>query len=181
MFFGGWQELVRIVVVGVLAYVAIILFLRVAGKRALAKLSAYDFIVTIALGSTLATALLSPGMTLDRALLAFALLLGLQRLFAFLALRSKTFARLTSNEPALVAYDGRALEAAMREHHLTRQDIEAALRSKGQASVEQVDAIVLETDGTLSVISKLDREFAPPLRQQADDAGRKRGHSMRTG
>lgn len=163
MFFGGWQELVRITIVGVLAYVAIVLFLRVAGKRALAKLSAYDLIVTIALGSTLATAILSPRMTLDRALLAFALLLGLQRLLAFLSMKSQAFYKLTNNNPSLIAYGGRYLDDAMRDANLTARDVEAAVRASGVASVGQVEAIVLETDGTLSVIPKLEGDLPASL------------------
>ena len=164
MFFGGWSELARIVIVGLLAYAAIVLFLRVAGSRALAKLSAYDLIVTIALGSTLATAILSPGMTLDRALLAFGLLLGLQRLLAYLSMRSTRVYKLTNNDPSLIAYNGRFLDAAMKESHLALQDVEAAVRASGHASVAKIDAIVLETDGTLSVIPKLEGDLAMPLK-----------------
>ncbi len=165
IFYGGWQELLRIAVVGFLAYVSIVLFLRVAGKRALAKLSAYDLVVTVALGSTLATAILSPGMTLDRALLAFALLLSLQRLLAYLSMRSATFYKLTNNDALLIAYKGRFLTAALKSSNLTNKDVEAAVRASGHAGVEQVDAVVLETDGTLSVIPKLDGDLPPALRE----------------
>ncbi len=168
MFFGGAHELLRIAIVGSLAYIAIILLLRAAGKRALAKLSAYDFIITIALGSMLATAILSPGMTLDRAALAFALLVGLQRLFAWLSMRSSAFYHLTSNQPTLVAYKGRFLERNLAQLNLRRGDIEAAVRSQGQASVNEVGAVVLETDGTLSVITNMKGDLPPSLDGSAD-------------
>lgn len=161
--FGGWQELSRILIVGLLSYGAIVLLLRGAGKRALAKMSAYDLIVTVALGSALATAILSPGMTLDRALLAFVLLLGLQRLLAWLSMKSQAFYKLTNNDPALVAYGGRYIDAAMRRENLTPQDVEAAIRASGRANVSNVEAVVLETDGTLSVIARLDGELPGPL------------------
>ena len=161
--YGGWEELLRIVIVGALAYIAIILLLRAAGKRALAKLSAYDFIVTIALGSMLATSILSPGMTIDRAILAFALLIGLQRLFALLSMRSTAFFQLTNNQPTLVVHRGQFVEANLKRMNLRHGDIEAAVRSKGHASVQDIGSVVLETDGTLSVIASVEGTLAPPL------------------
>jgi uncharacterized membrane protein YcaP (DUF421 family) len=58
MFYDGWFRLVRVLVVGSCGYVALIALLRISGKRTLAKLNAFDFVVTVALGSTLATVLL---------------------------------------------------------------------------------------------------------------------------
>ena len=59
MLFDSWFDLSRVAVVGFLAYVAMILCLRISGKRTLSKWNAFDFVITIALGSTLATVLLS--------------------------------------------------------------------------------------------------------------------------
>lgn len=59
MWFDTWSDLLRIVVVGSAAYVTLVLVLRFSGKRTLAKLNAFDLAVTIALGSALATVLLS--------------------------------------------------------------------------------------------------------------------------
>jgi uncharacterized membrane protein YcaP (DUF421 family) len=55
IFFNVWESIVRTLVIGVLAYAILILQLRISGKRTLSKMNAFDFIVTIALGSTLAT------------------------------------------------------------------------------------------------------------------------------
>ena len=76
MLFDTWFGLVRIVVVGTAAYAALVLILRVSGKRTLAKLNAFDLVVTVALGSTLATVLLSKSVALAEGLLGFALLVG---------------------------------------------------------------------------------------------------------
>lgn len=78
MFFDTWQGLGRIVVVGVLAYAALVIFLRFSGKRTLSKMNAFDLIVTVALGSTLATILLSKDVALAEGLLALLLLIALQ-------------------------------------------------------------------------------------------------------
>ena len=76
MFFQGWTGLW--LVVGTLAYIALVLLLRISGKRTLAKFNAFDFVVTVALGSTLATILLNNSIALAEGILALALLIGLQ-------------------------------------------------------------------------------------------------------
>ena len=64
LFFSGWESLLRTLVVGALTYVVLVAFLRVSGKRTLAKMNAFDLVVTVALGSTLATVLLSKDVAL---------------------------------------------------------------------------------------------------------------------
>jgi uncharacterized membrane protein YcaP (DUF421 family) len=157
MFFDSWFGLLRVLVVGTLAYVALVLLLRVSGKRTLAKLNAFDLIVTVALGSTLATVLLSKSVALVEGLAAFALLAGLQYLVAWLSVRSQRFSDLVKSEPTLLLHRGRFLEGAMRAQRVTRAEILAALRSSGAIEAGQVVAVVLETDGSLSVIQNTDR------------------------
>lgn len=71
IWFQDWSGLLRTVVVGILAYVALISILRVSGKRTLSKMNAFDLVVTVALGSTLATILLSEDVALAEGLVAF--------------------------------------------------------------------------------------------------------------
>jgi len=78
MFFDSWHDLGRVALVGMCAYVALVLMLRLSGNRTLSKLNAFDFVVTVALGSTLATVLLSKDVSLAEGVLAFAVLIGLQ-------------------------------------------------------------------------------------------------------
>src|SRR5690606_23219959 len=78
VFFDSWSGLVRVLVVGTLAYAGLVLLLRITGKRTLSKMNAFDLVVTVALGSTLATVLLSKDVALAEGLLALALLSFLQ-------------------------------------------------------------------------------------------------------
>ncbi len=156
MFFDDWQGLLRVAVVGVLAYAALVVLLRTSGKRALAKLNAFDFVVTIALGSILATILLSQDVALAEGVLAFVVLLALQYLITWLSVRSATVRRLVKSEPALLLLRGRLLEQAMKAERVTIDEILDAVRSHGVGSLEEVEALVLETDGTFSVIRRSD-------------------------
>lgn len=167
MFFESWSSLLRVVVVGTLAYVALVLMLRVSGKRTLAKLNAFDLVVTVALGSTLATVLLNRSVALAEGVVAFLLLAGLQWLVAFGSVRSARFDALVKSEPTLLLHHGRFLERAMRGQRVTREEVVSALRSSGLARAEDAAAVVLETDGTLSVV--------PASATQGQDLGVLRG------
>ncbi|WP_245185926.1 DUF421 domain-containing protein [Falsiroseomonas frigidaquae] len=152
MLFQDWNSLLRVLLVGSLAYPALVLFLRVSGKRTLAKLNAFDLVVTVALGSTLATVLLNRSVTLAEGLVALLLLIGLQFLVAWLSVRSGRFSDLVKSEPTLLLHKGQLLEAAMRRQRVTRAEMLAALRAGGLSGPENAESVVLETDGTLSVV-----------------------------
>ena len=85
MFFHDWASLGRIVLVGGLTYVALVLLLRISGKRTLSKMNAFDLVVTIAIGSTLATVLLSRDVALAEGVVAFAVLIGFQFVITWLS------------------------------------------------------------------------------------------------
>lgn len=150
--FHGWYGLLRTFLVGICAYVALVAFLRISGKRTLAKMNAFDFIVTVALGSTLATVLLSKDVALAEGLLAFLLLIGLQFIVAWLSVRSPWVEALVKSEPTLLFYRGRFLHDVMRRERVSQEEIEAAVRQEVMSDPADVAAVVLETDGTFSVI-----------------------------
>lgn len=154
MFFSGWDSLIRTLVVGVLAYVALIVFLRLSGKRTLSKLNAFDLVVTVALGSTLATVLLTKNVALAEGALAFALLIGLQFVVSWTSVRARWMRRLITGEPLMLLYRGEFLTAALRQARVTDDEVRAAVRSSGLASLLDAEAVVLETDGSLSVVRR---------------------------
>jgi uncharacterized membrane protein YcaP (DUF421 family) len=156
VFFDDWGGLVRVAVVGVLAYSGLVLLLRISGKRTLSKMNAFDLVVTVALGSTLATILLSRSVALAEGLLAFALLISLQFAVTWLSVRSSAFQRLIKNEPKLLFYDGGFLRDAMRAERVTEEEVEGAVRQQGMADLGEVGAAVLETDGSVTVVPRTD-------------------------
>ncbi|WP_241972356.1 DUF421 domain-containing protein [Aliidiomarina soli] len=154
MFFDGWESLLRTLVVGVLAYCALVLFLRIAGKRTLSKMNAFDWVVTVALGSTLATILLSKDVSLAQGAFALALLIALQFIVTWSSVRARWVRKVIAAEPSLLAYQGNYLEKTMHRERVTKDDVMAAVRTAGQASIEDVGAVVLGTDGSFNVIRK---------------------------
>ncbi|MEZ4599759.1 MAG: DUF421 domain-containing protein [Syntrophotaleaceae bacterium] len=154
LFFDSWSVLLRTMAIGVLAYASLIFFLRVTGKRTLSKMNAFDFVVTVAFGSTLATILLSKDVALAQGALALALLVGLQYVITWSSVRIGWFRRLVTGEPSLLFFAGEYLIKSMRNARVTRDEIRAAVRSAGFASLAEVEAVVMETDGSFSVIRR---------------------------
>jgi len=132
-----------------------IILLRVSGKRTLSKMSAFDFIVTVALGSTLATVLLNKSVPLLDGVLAFAILIYLQYLLTYISVRNKSMNNLVKSTPTLLVYKGKLLLGMMKKERIDEDEIYATIRKKGLSSMEQVDVIILESDGSLSLIQDI--------------------------
>ncbi|CAA9367447.1 MAG: hypothetical protein AVDCRST_MAG34-3117 [uncultured Nocardioidaceae bacterium] len=153
MWFDSWNDVLRIVLVGGSAYGLLVLLLRLSGKRTLAKLNAFDFVVTIALGSTLATILLDSRTSLVDGLVALGLLVVLQFLVAAVTARLPRLRTLVTAGPTVLLLDGEPRPEVMRRHRVSLDELHQAVRSTGTGDLALVAGVVLETDGTMSIIS----------------------------
>jgi len=142
----------HILTVGPLAYLAMIVLLRVSGKRALSKMNAFDFVVTVALGSILATVVLDEQVSLLEGVVAIAVLLVGQFVITFLSSRSKLVTKAVKANPVLVYGKDGLLESNLKQERVNREEVLAAVRNAGYPSLEAVDAVILETDGSFSVL-----------------------------
>lgn len=167
LFFDGWDALLRTAVMGVLAYASLVLLLRISGRRTLSKMNAFDLVVTVALGSTLASVLLDAKITLAQGTLAFALLIGMQFVVTWSSVRARWVRKVVTGEPALLLYRGAVLPDALRRARVTEDELRSAVRGAGVADLSQAKAVVLETDGSFSVV---------PGTEKADEA---KGSSLR--
>lgn len=152
MLYDNPAGLARVILVGITSYVGLVLILRITGKRALAKLNAFDFVVTVALGSILATAVLSKDVTLLEGMLAFVVLATLQWVVSRASVASVWFKDLVRSEPRLLVSNGTYLDLAMDDERITRSEVDSAIRAAGIGRLDVVGAVVLEADGSLSVI-----------------------------
>jgi uncharacterized membrane protein YcaP (DUF421 family) len=154
LFFDGWHSVARIAVLAALTYFILVAALRVVGEQALAKMSAYDMIVTVALGSVLVTIPLSEGVTLVDGVAAIATVLLLQEVTRRLVKRSRRASRLVTQRPQLVLWEGRLLPDRLLAINVREEEVRAAVRSAGLGSVQEAHAAVLEADGEWSVVSR---------------------------
>jgi len=159
--FTDMASLLRILVVGIGAYAALVTVLRLNGKRTLSKMNAFDLAVTVALGSTLGTVLLSKDVPLVEGVAAFVLLAAMQYAVTWSSVRSTHFRKWVKAEPRILLRDGVFDEAALRDERVTRDDVMAGIRGQGYSAASQIDRVTLETDGSMSVI---------PIRISKEDA-----------
>lgn len=164
MIFQGWSGILRTLIVGTLAYGFLVVSLRVSGKRTLAKLNAFDLVVTVALGSTLASILLSKDIALAEGAAALVLLIALQYAVTFVSVRSRQVARVVRSEPTLLLRDGCPLPGAMRKARVTMAELETVVRTEGRDDLATVSAVILESDGSFSVLTG-DASGAAPARR----------------
>ena len=145
------STMIRIMLTGIGAYISIIIMLRVSGKRTLAEMNAFDFIVTVALGSILATTLTSQQTSLLAGLTAFGTLIVLQYILAKLSKRFSIVNQMIKSEPTLLFYKGDYLREHLKKERIIEIEVIQAIRSSG-TPLGQVEAVIIETDGTFSVL-----------------------------
>lgn len=152
MWFDSWSDIARVALVGGASYVVLVVAVRISGKRTLAQLNAFDLIVTVALGSVLATILLSSDVSWLEGVTAFAVLILAQFVVALVSSRLRAGRRVVAASPTLLVANGRVLDDRLAEHRLARSEVIQAIRSSGSGDLSNVAAVVLEANGTFSVI-----------------------------
>lgn len=170
-FFGGWEPVLRIAVVGTLAYFALILLLRASRKRTLAQMNSFDFIITVALGASFGRILTARSVALVEAIAAFALLVFLQFAITWLQLRWPGFSRVITAPPSLLFYRGEILHETMRRQRVQDSELREAVREHGVGSLDEVEAVVLESNGKFSVIKKKSAGDGSALPDKHESAG----------
>lgn len=151
--FKDWQSAGHVAICSFLAFIVAFVFIRISGKRTLAKLTAFDFVVTVTLGSTLSSMILGKTVLLDGAI-ALAIIIGLQFLLAYLAMKSKSMEKVINSKPTLLFYEGSFLKQEMEREVVTEEEIYAAIREYRLLDINQVKAVVMELNGELAVIRK---------------------------
>lgn len=133
-------------------YITLIIFTRMAGVRSFSKLSSFDFAITVAIGSLIASTILADTPSLLLAVIALMALFLIQVIVAKLR-RSSSFIRsLVDNEAVLLMKGERMLKGNMKKAKITRADLLAKLRESNVLKLDQIHAVVMESIGDISVL-----------------------------
>jgi uncharacterized membrane protein YcaP (DUF421 family) len=154
-FWQGWEGPLRVACLGLLAYGFLIILLRATGKRTLSKMNAFDFVITVASGSTFAAVLLNKQVSYAEGVTAFTTLVLMQYGVAWASSRSNTVEGLVKSVPSVLVWRGEMQLAAMAHARVTESEVHAACRQHGVTNLADVDAMVLETAGEFSVLTGL--------------------------
>lgn len=154
MWFESMESLLTISLKGVVCFIGLIILLRVAGKRTLTKMNAFDFIMTFTIGSTLATTITSRDVTVSEGITALGIIIGVQYVIAWLEVRSEVFQKIVKSKPSVLFFEGAYRDKTMRQERITKVEVLAAMRYSGVSDPSEVRLVLMETDGQLSVIPK---------------------------
>ena len=158
MFIGDFEVILRTIIVGLLAYFSLVVIIRISGKRTLSQMNAFDFIVTVALGSILASIILTKDVSLVQGMTAYLILIVMQYIITKLTLYSDKFNKIIKSDPKLLYYDDHFLDENLKKERLNKTEIHQAVRANGTANLENVKAVILESEGSISVIPKSDKD-----------------------
>lgn len=155
IFFESWTKVGHVALLTVISFVTLFLFIRISGKRTLAKFNAFDFVVTVTLGSVLAYMMLAQ-VSLTEGVVVLFLIISMQLLFAKLSRKSKVMEKLLNSSPKLLFYKGIYLESSMEKESVSKEEILASIRQKGIENIDEILAVVIEANGDLSVVKMYD-------------------------
>ena len=151
------EGLLAISLTAVGSYVPIIVFTRIGGKRSFSKMSSFDFAITVALGSIIATTVLSKSVSLWDGIAGLAILYILQLSTAYFR-RYSLVSAVTDNKPLFLMKGKTILYENLKKARVTESDLRAKLREANVLELSQVRAVIFETTGDIAVLHTKDRE-----------------------
>lgn len=148
---------------GILVYAIIIIYTRLSGLRTFGKLSSFDFSITIAIGSIIASVILNSSVSLLQGVVALGVLIGLQFLLSKLRRWWRPVEKVISNTPLLLMIEGKILEKNMEKVSLSENTLVSKLREANVFDLSEVQAVVIETTGDISVLHSADKKLSADL------------------
>ena len=152
--FNDWAAVLRVVFIAAAGYLTLLVLLRVSGQRTLSQLTSFDLVITVTIGSAFGRVITARDVALVEVLAAFGSLVVLQMLVAWAWGRMPRARSFATPSPALLYLDGQFIHREMRRIRVREADLLAAVRQEGMGSLVEVRAILLEGNGTMSVISE---------------------------
>lgn len=136
-------------------YVALLVLFKIAGRRSLAEITTFDFVLLMIIGEATQQALLGDDFSLSNSLMVIVTLIAIDVGLSLLKQRSQWVSQLIDGGPTIIVEDGRILKARLRHARLIEEDImEAARSSQGIETLEQIKFAIIERNGKISVIAK---------------------------
>jgi len=147
-------ELIAIAGRAAIVYTAVLIGLRLMGKRELGQMTVFDLVVVLLLANAVQNAMVGADTSVQGGLVAAFVLLAVNRVVAAARLHSGVWGRLVEGSPTVLVQEGQILDAAVRKEGLERAQVEMAMREHGVANVEDVRLAVMETDGSISIVPR---------------------------
>jgi uncharacterized membrane protein YcaP (DUF421 family) len=152
-----WELVVRAAAV----YVFLLALLRLTGKRQVGQLAPFDLVLLLVLSNAVQNSMNGGDNSLVGGLVSAATLVGLSFALGYATFRSKRIEAMVEGRPELIVHNGRVLAEALTRAQLTHHELDSALRQAGCSSVNEVQAAILENNGTVTVLRRAGASAAP--------------------
>jgi len=147
------NDVIRILGSAVIIYVLIIVYIRLLGKRSTSELNNFDWIVTVSVGSIVASTIILKDISVTEGGLSIFILMMLQFIITKFMYNSVTFREIVKSTPKLLFFEGEFIEDNMKKERILKREVYAAIRQNGLKSLKQIYAVVLETNSKISIIN----------------------------
>jgi len=151
-----WTAVTMVIITAICIYAAVIAFTRFSGLRSFSKMSSFDFAMTVAVGSLIASTILTANPPLLQAIAALAALYILQIAVAKLRRASTFISKMVDNQPLLLMKGTKFLDKNLNSAKVTHDDLRGKLREANVTQLSQVKAVVMEATGDISVLHNED-------------------------
>lgn len=141
-----WEFALR----GAITYMALLVLVRLSGKRTVGQFTPFDLIVVLLLSEGVSAGLTGGDDSVGGGLVVVSTLIGLNLLVAFATSRSRRLEILFDGTPVLIDRDGELFQAVLRRHHISQGEIQKSLR-EADCDLQEMRYAFLETDGTISI------------------------------
>ena len=145
-----WELIFRSIVV----YSALIVILRVSGKRQVGQLAPFDLVLLLVLSNAVQDSINGGDNSLIGGLISAVTLVALNYAVGFATFKSKRIEAIIEGRPLVVVHNGRVYEDVLSRAQLTHHELDAALRQSGYACVEDIRHAILENNGSITVIPR---------------------------
>ena len=145
-----WEMVLR----GAAVYVAVLVLVRLVGKRTVGQFTPFDLVLVVVLGESVGHSLVGEDHSLAGGLILAATLLSLNWGLGFLTARWPAFDRVVEGRPVLLARSGELYRDVLRKQSLSEKEFDMAMRAQGINDVAQVELAMLETSGDITIVTK---------------------------
>jgi uncharacterized membrane protein YcaP (DUF421 family) len=149
---------VESVIRATIIFFSLLVLFRVTGKRSLAQITPFDFIILLVIGDTVQDAILGDDLSITNSIVVIVTLFSLELVLSLIKQKSKWAALLIEDAPLIVVENGKPLKKQMDKERIDEEDILEAARESGLERMSQIKYAVLERDGKLSIIPIEDKE-----------------------
>ena len=137
---------------GTVVYLSILILLRISGKRQMGQMGATEFVAILLISNAVQNSMNGGDNSLTGGLWLALILIAMSTLISYLTYRSPLFSTIFEGTPTVLVHKGKWIPRNLRRERMSEAEIRILLRKQGVHHLSEVETVILEADGTVSVV-----------------------------